>query len=143
MPGCAAKPTNTAVAANSAETDPNAPKSSAEELDLLITLPYEAEDCVWKASPDKKEITAVLHFDTVDTGKLGADVERLQPGTEVTIPTQTWYPIDLVVDSDLHGDDQLRGKAFSAAPFYKEPYNGGRIVRIQGTDYWVLELNAK
>ena len=143
MPGCGAKPANTVATANTTDTDPNAPKASAEELDQLVTLPYEAEDCVWKITPDKKEITAVLHFDKVDTGKLAADVERLQAGTDVTIPTQTWYPSDLVVDSDLHGDDQLRGKAFSAAPFYKEPYNNGRVVRVQGTDYWVLQLSAK
>jgi len=118
-------------------------KTSAEELDLLITFPYEAEDCVWKATPDKKEITAVLHFDTVDTGKLAADVERIRPGQEVTIPAQAWYPSDLVVESDVHGADQLRGKAFAADPFFKEPFNSGRLIRIEGTDYWVLELHAK
>ena len=123
--------------------DPNAPKTSVEELDLLVTFPYEAEDCVWKISPDKKEITAVLHFDPVDTGKLAADVERIKPGEDVNIATQTWYPSDLVVESDVHGNDQLRGKAFAADPFFKEPYSSGRLVRIAGTDYWVLQLASK
>jgi hypothetical protein len=114
-----------------------------EELDLLIAFPYEAEDCVWKIDPDKKQIVAVLRFDTVDTGKLAADVERIRPGDEVMVPAQTWYPSDLVVESDIHGGDQLRGRAFAAAPFFKEPFNNGRLIRVEGTDYWVLELHSK
>lgn len=120
--------------------DPNAPRSSVEELGLIIRLPYEAEDCLWKQDPETKTITAVLRFDEEDTGKLAAEVEKLRTGEDASIPMQTWFPGDMIVDSDLRGDDQLHGKSYPADPFFLEPYNAGRLLRITGTDYWVLEI---
>ena len=123
--------------------DPNAPRTGVEELGLLINVPYEAEDCIWKQDPATKAITAVLRFDAEDTGKLAADVEKLGPPVEASVPMQTWFPGDMVVDSDLRGDDQLRGKAYAADPFFQEPYVKGRLLRIGGTEYWVLEIQPK
>ena len=121
----------------------NGPRTGVEELGLLITVPYEAEDCIWKQDPTTKGITAVLRFDAEDTGKLLADVQKIHPPVDASIPMQTWFPGDMVVDSDLRGDDQLRGKAYAADPFFQDPYVSGRLVRIVGTEYWVLEIQPK
>jgi hypothetical protein len=43
----------------------------------------------------------------------------------------------------MTGDDTLRAKAYAANAFFGGPYNDGRIARIDGTDYFVLELFAK
>ena len=123
--------------------DPNAPRTGVEELGLLITVPYESEDCIWKQDPGTKAITAVLRFDAEDTGKLAAQVEKLRPPEEASVPMETWFPGDMVVDSDLRGDDQLRGKAYAADPFFQEPYVSGRLLRVGGTDYWILQLQPK
>src|SRR6476620_11991638 len=110
--------------------DANAPRTGVEELGLLVTVPYEAEDCLWKQDPSTKAITAVLRFDQEDTGKLQADVQKIHPPEDAAIAMQTWFPGDMVVDSDLRGDDQLRGKSYAADPFFQAPYVAGRLVRI-------------
>jgi hypothetical protein len=132
---------NSATIANT--PDPNAPRTGVEELGLLINVPYEAEDCIWKQDPSTKAITAVLRFDAEDTGKLASDVQKLGAAQEASIPMQTWFPGDMVVDSDLRGDDQLRGKSYAADPFFQDPYTSGRLLRIGGTDYWILEVQPK
>jgi hypothetical protein len=43
----------------------------------------------------------------------------------------------------MSGDDSLNGVAYAADSFYQEPFTSGRIVRVDGTDYFVLELSAK
>jgi len=47
------------------------------------------------------------------------------------------------VGGELSGDDSLKGLAYSADSFFQEPYTSGRVIRIDGTDYFVLELSAK
>jgi hypothetical protein len=123
--------------------DPNAARTGVEQLGLLIAVPYEAEDCIWKQDPTTKAITAVLRFDTEDTGKLAAEVEKLRPAEDATVAMETWFPGDMVVDSDLRGDDTLRGKAYAADPFFQEPYVSGRLLRIGGTDYWILQIQPR
>ena len=144
MAGCGNSGASNANSASAAPTpDANGPKTGVEELGLLITVPYEAEDCTWKQDGRTKAITAVLRFDAEDTGKLLADVQKIHGPQDASIAMQTWFPGDMVVDSDLRGDDQLKGKAYAADPFFQEPYLSGRLVRIVGTDYWVLEIEPK
>jgi hypothetical protein len=133
-----AAPTN----ANTGDTV-NGAKTNAEELSLLIAMPYEAEDIAWKQSKDQKRITAVLRFDNVDTQKLQVEAEKFGPAESVTIETQTWFPNELTAQSDLKGDAPLTGKAYPANQFFQDPYNSGKIVRVTGTDFYVLELTAK
>ena len=134
---------NNNFAASGPTPDPNAPRTGGEELGLLITVPFEAEDCIWKQDASTKRITAVLRFDAEDTGKLAAQVEKIRPPQDASIPMQTWFPGDMIVDSDLRGDDQLRGKAYAADPFFQDPYVSGRLLRVGGTDYWILEIEPK
>lgn len=110
---------------------------------MLIRLPYESEDCLWKEDASHKKLTAVLRFDTQDTAKLLADVEKVKAGEAATLPVETWFPPDLLVASDVRGDDQLRGVAYAADPFFQDPYTTGRLVRVEDTDYFVLQLSAK
>jgi hypothetical protein len=137
--GLAANTTSQSANANAADVEKGA-RTTAEELGNLIRMPFEAQDVAWQQSKDQKKITAVVRFDPEDTQKLIAECEKFGPGQPATVDTQPWFPDELTAQSDLHGDAPLAGKAFPANPFFQDPYNSGRVVRITGTDFYVLEL---
>src|SRR4051794_34059338 len=68
-----------AAAAKPAE-NPNATKTNAEELGLLINIPYDTEDIAWKGGASQKKITAVLRFSNEDTAKIVAESQKAGPG---------------------------------------------------------------
>jgi hypothetical protein len=103
-------------------------------------MPYEAEDIVWRS--DAKSVTAVLRFDQVDTTRLVAEAEKIRPPEDVSVPLRAWFPDELVEKSDMTGSDTLNGKSYAADQFFQEPFDGGRVVRVDGTDYFILELTA-
>ena len=134
---------NAASAVNANTDGDAAARTKVEDLSLLVNMPYQAQDVTWKQSRDQKKITAVLRFDPEDTGKLTADCEKIAPAQDASVDTQSWFPDELTAQSDLHGDTPLKGRAYPANPFFQDPYNSGRLVRVEGTDFFVLELAAK
>jgi hypothetical protein len=144
--GCGTSESNTNGAnetANKNTDTANAAKTNVEELGLLINMPYEAEEIVWKEDPQHKKVIAVLRFSPEDSKKLISDVEKLKTPEKTTIPTQTWFPPELIAQGDVGGDDTINGLAYSANTFAQPPYNDGRLIHIEGTDYFVLEVSAK
>jgi len=127
---------------NTAAENSNAAKTNVEELGLLVTIPYEAEDIVWKEDTAHKKITAVLRFSPEDANKITADATARQAPQNVTLSSSSWFPAELIAQSEMTGDDQLHGTAYAADAFYQEPYTTGRLVRVEGTDYFVLELTS-
>ncbi|MFL6373781.1 MAG: hypothetical protein ACJ73D_03855 [Pyrinomonadaceae bacterium] len=145
---CSSKPVankaNTSTAAANANTDTqNGAHTKVEDLSLLISMPYDVQDLAWKQSKDQKKITAVLRFDPDDEKKVIAESEKFGPAQNASVETQSWFPDELTEQSDLHGDQPLKGKAYPANRFFQDPYNSGRIVDIDGTDYYVLELSSQ
>ena len=120
----------------------NSAKSNVEELSLLVNVPYEAEDIVWKETANHRQIIAVLRFSNEDANKIVAKSANQDP-QNVKLSSENWFPAELIAQSEMSGDDSLNGLAYAADRFYMEPYTSGRIVRIEGTDYFVLELSAK
>lgn len=131
------------TASNASAENTNGAKTNVEDLSLLINIPYEAEDIFWKENKISKKLTAVLRFDKVDTNKLVADLEKLGHGDMVEIEAEEWFPDELRSQSEIRGDSTLKGKSYTAAPFYSEPYINGKIARIDGTDFFILELTSK
>jgi len=132
-----------AASANTATDNANSARTNVEELSLLINIPYEAEDIVWKANASRKKLTAVFRFSPEDSDKLVAEAVTHGAPQNVATASATWYPAELIAQSDMSGDDSLHGIAYPADAFYQEPYTSGNIVRIEGTDYFILELSAK
>jgi len=128
--------------ANAAAAD-REPKTNAEELGVLVNIPFEAEDIVWKEEPGTKALVAVLRFAPADSAKVVAEAEKVRPPANVTLQSETWYPDELVAQSDTSGDDTLKGLSYAADMFLLPPYNEGRLVRVEGTDYFVLEVSIK
>mgnify|MGYP006955962902 CR=1 FL=1 len=130
-------------ASNSSLENTNGVKTNAEELSLLINMPYEAEDIFFKEDKTQKRLTAVLRFDEVDTNKLASDLEKTGSAADATVETEDLFHPELRSQSEMRGDVALKGKSYTAVPFFSVPYNEGTITRIDGTDFFVLELRAK
>jgi hypothetical protein len=144
--GCAVPESNssrTNETANKNTDSANSARTNVEELGLLVNMPYEAEEIVWKDDPQHKKVIAVLRFSPEDSKKLIGDAEKVKTPEKVTIPTQTWFPPELIAQGDVGGDDSVDGLAYAANPFFQPPYNDGRLVHVEGTDYFVLEVSAK
>lgn len=145
---CGSKPsgnnTNAPAADANANTDiQNGARTKVEDLSLLINMPYDVQDVVWKQSKDQKKITAVIHFDPDDEKKVIPEAEKFGPPQAAKVETQAWFPDELTAQSDLHGDEPLSGKAYPANQFFQDPYNSGRIIDVDGTDYYILELTVQ
>lgn len=129
---------NTAASRNA-----NAARSNIEELSLLVNVPYEADDIAWKHDAEKRAIIAVFRFSPEVAERAAADAERAGQGQQVTISAESWFPEELTAQSEVSGDNTLKGTAYPATSFFQDPYNSGRITRIEGVDYFILELSAK
>ena len=130
-------------AANSNASNSTTAKTNVEELGMLINVPYESEEAFWKDDAAHKKLVAVLRFPQPEANRLIADAEKVRPAQQTTIPSEPWFPPELIAQGDLSGDDTLNGKSYAANAFFQDPYNDGRITRIEDTDYFVLELSSK
>jgi hypothetical protein len=137
---------------NANQNSQRAASDKVEELGLLVILPLEPEETVFREDPavssdgshqSTKKLTAVLKYSAADAEKLSALIERSSPPLSATVSTETWFPAELIAQSDLSGDDTLKGDSFAAADFYQAPYTEGKITRIEGSNYFVLELFSK
>ena len=129
--------------ANSANQNSNAARTNVEELGLLVRVPYEVEDVVWKENATKKTLIAVLRFLPADAEKVVAEATQFGEAQPNVISPETWFPEELIAQSDLSGDNALKGKAYLANGFLQAPYSSGKVTRIDGTDYFVIEATAK
>src|ERR1043166_3410453 len=148
--GCSGENKNANANAAAAALNPtlesaNSAKTNAEELQLLVNIPFEIEDedIVWKEYATQKKLVAVLRFSKEDANKMVAEASTHQAPQNVTISSEPWFPSELIAQGELSGDDTLKGLSYAADSFFQEPYSSGRVVRIEGTDYFVLELSAK
>jgi hypothetical protein len=145
MSGCGdpADNANTNTAVNiAAAANANAARSNVEELSLLVNVPYNAEDIAWKHDVEKRTIIAVFRFSPEDADRAAADAEKFGQGQQVALEAESWFPDELIAQAEVSGDNSLKGTAYPANAFFLEPYNSGRITRIEGVDYFILELSA-
>ncbi|HSI87696.1 MAG TPA: hypothetical protein VK918_01490 [Pyrinomonadaceae bacterium] len=135
-------------AANRSPEPEKSSNDSAEELGLLITLPYEPAEVAWRdteagpaanAAPGNSLRAAIL-FGPENAQLIEDELKTIDPGTNVEILSEEWFPAELVAKSELGEESKLQGTAYPAGPFLKAPYSEGRAVRITETDYFVVEL---
>jgi hypothetical protein len=132
-----------AAASNSANDNANATRTNAEELGLLVNMPFETEEIVWKEDQKNKKVIAVMRFSPENSKKLIAEAEKIKAPEKVTLSTETWFPPELIAQGDMGGEDTVNGLAYPANAFFQPPYTEGRIVHIQDSDYFILEVSAK
>jgi len=129
--------------ANVSAENVNAARTNVEELGVIVNVPYEAEDIAWKEDADHKRVRAVLRFSPADSARVVAEAEAFGRPENTTLASETWFPDELIAQSDMSGDSSLRGQAYPANRFFQEPFTSGRLVRVDGSDYFVLDLTAK
>lgn len=130
--------------ANSQDNVQNKASDSIENLLELVRLPVIPEEVVWReyTNTNPKKITAVLKFEPEELPNFTAIVEKNKLADSVEVGVETWFPQELTAQSQLSGEGVIKGTAYSANEFYNIPYGNGRITKIQGTDFFVLELTA-
>jgi hypothetical protein len=143
--GCGSAANSNAVnaAANESAKNGETANTNLEELRPLIALPFEPEDAVWRGGTDEKKLIAVLRFGTADADKLVEEAKKIKPPTAAKIGSELWFPAELIAQADNSGDDTLNGTTYAANAFFQPPFTDGKLTRIQGTDYFVLELTAQ
>ena len=137
------KQSNSVAVANKPAENSNAARTNVEELGVIVNILYEAEDVAWKEDSAHKKLIAVLRFSPADSAKLVAEAEKVRAAEPANISSETWFPAELIAQGETSGEDNLKGQSYAANQFFQEPYTNGRIVRVDGTDYFVLELTAK
>lgn len=131
-----------------AAANSNTTKDDIEELGMLVNLPFEPEETVWKESPAGKDsanrkLIAVLRYSDANAEKLTAQLAKLKPPTAETLSTEEWFPAELIAQGEMSGEGTITGKTYAADDFYTAPYSNGKITRIDTTNYFVLQLSAK
>ena len=134
----------------------NLAKDNDEHLKVVIKMPFEPEETVWredamnernaenrKFSKDDKKLTAVLRFSAEDANKIAVQAETYGQPSPVEIGTENWFPAELIAQSELSGDETLKGIGYSANDFSQPPFVDGRLTRIENSNYFVLELYTK
>jgi hypothetical protein len=162
FPACTANDANSAnqnsanqaaAAANSNKA--NAVKDDVDALEMTVKLPYHPEEAVWREEPlgkaandrvpgpTDRKLVAVLRFLKDDADKITSQAEKYKPAAPETIETESWFPAELIAQSQTSGDETVKGASYPANDFYNPPFSEGKITRVDGTDYFVLELFTK
>ncbi len=146
---CSGEPGANSIVTNQANANSSAAKKAndnLEELGMLIKLTDEPEDVVWREEPiaasESRKLTAVLLYLPASTNKIISDAEKHGTATDVSIEPADWYPKELISQNELSGEP-LQGRAYPANEFFQAPYLAGRLIRIDGTDYVIVELSTK
>jgi hypothetical protein len=143
-------------AVNQSSENSNKIGDTVESLKTIIPLPFEPEETVWREESVKvsnaenkpvpvnnKKLTAVLRFTAEDADKMASQAETHKPPTHAQIQTEDWFPAELIAQSELSGDETLKGMYYAANDFMQPPYTEGQIIRIENSNYFILELSAR
>ena len=146
---------NNVTAANRPVNPDTRANDLVEELGMIVKLPYEPTEAFWREdaaasgtdgqpAPNVKRLKATLRFDAEDIQKLMADLAASNAQPEpVVIDIEQWFPAELITKSEMGEESKLNGTSYPADIFYQARYLSGRAVRIDETDYFVLELYSK
>ena len=122
---------------------PKKANDQPEELGMIINFTLEPEDISWRQFEAEKKLVAAFRLNAEDTKKLADDLAALAPGSPYAVQVEDWFPPELVTQSETAGGAALEGTAFPADMFYQDPYTKGVAVRINNSDFFVLELAAR
>jgi hypothetical protein len=143
LPGCSSPPNNNNTANTSAPAASQAvPKDNVDEFAMLVRLPIEPEEVVWKERPEQKSLTAVLRYSSENAAKMTAELAKNGKTIPETLTVEPWYPNELIAQSEMTGESTLKGHSYPAESFLNPPYTKGTITRIDDTDYFVLQISS-
>lgn len=133
----------------------NVAEDSEIKLDALVNLPIEPEESVFNEEPILnantsnsnsesvgKRLKVVLRYSEEDAAKLVRRLAKENPPFETEVAAESWFPAELKAKSETSGNQQLKGKGYSAVDFAKAPWLNGSVIRIEETNYFVLILQT-
>jgi hypothetical protein len=138
---------NSTAGANSADNTALKEKTSndnAEELGLIVVMPAEPTEVAWReeavpGSQTERRLKAAIRFEPQDADKIAAEAEKSKAAVDQEVDSEVWFPQELVAQSEMNEGSKLKGKEYGADTMLQQPYTKGRLVRIENTDYFILE----
>lgn len=121
----------------------NSVRNDVEELGLRMNVPFETEELVWKEGVAGKSLIAIMRFTPENSAKVVAEAEKIRPATRVDVTSETWFPPELIAQADMTGDDRLAGSSYAANSFLLPPYTEGTLIRVDNTDYFIVNAIVK
>lgn len=140
---------------NSAQTNANSANNPAKddvaELLTIVRLPEVPEEVVWREEtlgknndrapgPNDRKLVAVLKYDAETAALLVTQIEKSKKPEQSEIGAENWFPEELIAQSQISGNEMLKGTTYGANDFFNMPYGNGKITRVENTNYFVLEL---
>lgn len=113
----------------------------SDDLSQFIKLSFVPEDVIWKQfeTNNGKKIIAVIRFTPEESALI---IAQSQAGEKTEISAERWFPQELIAQSDISGDQVLHGTIYLTNSFYKDPFNKGRVVKLDNSAYFILELTT-
>lgn len=145
LSGCSSRSGNanvsneSAAATNSSQAGPN---DNIDEFMLMVRLPFAPEEVAWREYPSQKKLVAVVRFSPENATKMSAEMAKGGQSTTETMSVETWYPAELIAQSDLTGESTVKAQSYPAEPFLNPPYTKGRISRVENTDYFIVQISS-
>lgn len=130
-------------AVNSRTAATNKANTNVEELGMLINFQLESDDLAWKRDEKKNLLTAVFRLSPEDSKKLTDQLTPRSPGAPKEVTVEEWFPAELVAQGESSGGSSVQATAYPADDFYQAPFTAGTISRVDGTDFFVIELSSK
>ena len=133
---------NSAYSSNANIASNSAPSAN----DNIEELPFEPEDSSWKETTfadGTKKLTAAIRFSGSDADKVAAAAAQHRAPVPEKLATETWFPPELISQGDISGESALNGQSYAANDFIRPPYSEGKLIRIENSDYFILELTAR
>lgn len=130
-------------------------KTDVEGLEKKINLPFRPVEVKWVEEfmdnseglvpgPSDYRLTALLKYDSETAERLvkqiSADADTQPLGNT---DSQDWFFDE--VKSKIQTKDgrtYLEGTEYPPEAFFRPPYNNGKIIRLNGTNYFVLNLHS-
>lgn len=131
---------NNAAPPSTKRIEPQTPKANdnAEELGTLVKLPFEPAEVAWRETPNG--LIAVLLYSPETAKKLADAAAKIKEPEAASVEVEEWFPAELTAKRDMGAGSTLTGKAYSAQDILQDPFTSGRLVHLDDTDYFVLDL---
>jgi hypothetical protein len=146
LTSCSGGPGNTntvnSMAVNSTNAAAAGPKDNIEEFGMIVRLPFAPEEVAWKENPEQKKLIAVIRFSPENAQKMSAEIAKNGQASPETVTVESWFPNELIAQGELAGESTVKGQSFPAEPFLNPPYTKGKIIRIENTDYFILQISS-
>ncbi len=112
-----------------------------DDLAEVIKLPLLPEDVTWQQYEvqNGKKVIAIIRFTPEDTAAI---LGQSQAGEKTELSAERWFPQELIAQSDVSGDKVLHGTIYNSNAFYKDAFNKGRIIKFDGSEYFIVELTT-